>query len=232
MCPWERLVFRSCHDGAAPARAQADATPAPGSALGRLEGAVLTDDPAVMESRADNEKWIGRLVHAQTLRNEDRRVKTNGVQSAAPPPLRAAVYAELAAPARPRYHWPMNSRHDALTARLQAMLGAPHLGVLAGLHDQLGAGRADHVVLGDPRLGVVVLSSATDRGRKRRSFMLVGELQEYLLVSQDRVLVERDSRHGDEWMHRSYGAGESITLTTGHVLDVDALYQGVLDIAG
>lgn len=126
----------------------------------------------------------------------------------------------------PRYH--------ALAARLQSMLGAPQLGVLGGLIEQLGAAPADHVVLGDQRLAVVVLSRATevhDRGRKRLSFMAVEGLQEYLLVAQDRVLVERYWRHERGWMYRCHEGGE-VTLSTGHALSLDALYIGMMDIEG
>lgn len=128
----------------------------------------------------------------------------------------------------------VSPRYITLATRLQEMLGAPHLGVLGGLFEQLGSRPADHVVLGDQRLAVVVLSRATeerDRGRKRLASMRVEGLQEYLLVAQDRVLVERHSRHGDEWMYRSYEAGE-VTLSTGHVLSLDALYEGMGDIEG
>ena len=55
----------------------------------------------------------------------------------------------------------------------------------------------------DPTMIVEVLSPSTeayDRGLKFAHYRRLVSLQEYLLVSQDRVLVERYTRQGDEWL--------------------------------
>jgi hypothetical protein len=59
-----------------------------------------------------------------------------------------------------------------------------------------------HVPLGDHRLTVVITS------------------------------VERHWRYQEGWVSRSYGTRESIALSTGQVLQVDALYLGIWDVEG
>jgi Uma2 family endonuclease len=58
-------------------------------------------------------------------------------------------------------------------------------------------------VLLNPTLIVEVLSSSTegyDRGLKSARYRRRASLQEYVLVSQDRVSVERFSRQGEQWL--------------------------------
>jgi hypothetical protein len=90
--------------------------------------------------------------------------------------------------------------------------------------------------LGDDRIIAVVLSNATevhDRGAGWHASQDIVTLQEYLLVDQRLALVERYwRRDGHSWWYRSYEAGETVTLSTGHVLSIDALYDGVLDLPG
>jgi len=55
----------------------------------------------------------------------------------------------------------------------------------------------------NPTLIVEVLSDSTeayDRGVKFKHYRRLPSLQQYVLVSQDRVLVERFTRQGDEWL--------------------------------
>jgi Uma2 family endonuclease len=58
-------------------------------------------------------------------------------------------------------------------------------------------------VLLNPTMIVEVLSQSTeayDRGLKFRRYRRRPSLQEYVLVAQDRAVVERYSRHGDHWV--------------------------------
>jgi Uma2 family endonuclease len=144
-------------------------------------------------------------------------------------------------------------RHHAITARVQASLAlAGDYTVLAGQRIAAVPGSRYYyadasVVSGEialepgtdamvnPSVLVEVLSRATevrDRGDTRRSCMRITALQEYILVSQSRPLIERYWRYENGWMYRAYEAGESVTLSTGHVLSVDALYARVMNIAG
>jgi Uma2 family endonuclease len=55
----------------------------------------------------------------------------------------------------------------------------------------------------NPTLIVEVLSASTesyDRGNKFMRYRRLESLREYILVSQDKVLVERFTRQGDEWL--------------------------------
>ena len=55
----------------------------------------------------------------------------------------------------------------------------------------------------NPTMIVEVLSSTTesyDRGRKFRHYQRLESLKEYVLVAQDEVMVERFTRHGDDWI--------------------------------
>lgn len=65
-----------------------------------------------------------------------------------------------------------------------------------------------------PRLIVEVLSDATerlDRGEKFQAFCRLESLQEYLLVSQERELVELFRREA-EWESELYGLADTVTL--------------------
>ena len=127
-------------------------------------------------------------------------------------------------------------RHAALSARIQSLLGSPHLGVLHALSAQLGACQGTHQVsLGDDRISAVVLSDVTeahDRGDGSRAARQQTSLQEHLLFSPRRPQIDRYWRHPQGWMFQSYEAGETVTLSTGHVLSVDALYDGILELEG
>ena len=55
----------------------------------------------------------------------------------------------------------------------------------------------------NPTVIVEVLSPTTesyDRGRKFAQYRLLESLREYVMVAQDQVLVERYTRHGEEWL--------------------------------
>jgi Uma2 family endonuclease len=61
--------------------------------------------------------------------------------------------------------------------------------------------KADTLI--NPTLIVEVLSTSTesyDRGDKFMNHRQLESLQEYVLVAQDKVLVERFTRHGEQWL--------------------------------
>lgn len=74
-------------------------------------------------------------------------------------------------------------------------------------------------VLLNPLVIVEVLSESTaafDRGEKFQSYQRIKSLQEYLLVSQDKMLIERFERRADDsWIYtKARGEDQSVTLAT------------------
>jgi len=100
-----------------------------------------------------------------------------------------------------------------------------------------GAPEVEHGdVLVNPTIIVEILSSTTeqyDRGLKWDSYQSLPSLTDYVLVSQDRAHLEHFGRAPDgRWIYTSANPGERITLTGGTVLDVDAIFAGVLELPG
>jgi len=91
----------------------------------------------------------------------------------------------------------------------------------------------DDVIL-NPTLVVEVLSGSTeryDRGLKWDGYQSVPSLTDYVLVSQDRPHIEHFGRAFDgRWVYTAADAGSRITLTGGAVLDVDAIFAGMLEL--
>jgi Uma2 family endonuclease len=89
-------------------------------------------------------------------------------------------------------------------------------------------------VLVNPMIVVEVLSSTTeqyDRGLKWNGYQALPSLTDYVLVSQDRAHIEHFGRTPDgRWVYTSANAGERIVLTEGTVLDIDAIFAGVLEL--
>jgi len=84
----------------------------------------------------------------------------------------------------------------------------------------------------NPEVIVEVLSESTelyDRGKKFAQYRTVPSLREYVLVSQDEVLVEQYTRQADEtWMLRVHRAGERLRLdAVGCEIAVDEIYLKV-----
>lgn len=82
-----------------------------------------------------------------------------------------------------------------------------------------------------PRLLIEVLSPKTeakDRGIKWQHYRQIPTLQEYVLVSCDRILVECFRRREAFWMYQALGTGEILQLeSVGVSVAVDDLYEGV-----
>jgi Uma2 family endonuclease len=89
-------------------------------------------------------------------------------------------------------------------------------------------------VLANPTIVVEVLSPSTeayDRGLKWETYQNLASLTDYLLVSEAAVRVEHFRRlAGGGWSYTSLVAGDSVTLSNGAVLSVDALYDGALEL--
>lgn len=90
---------------------------------------------------------------------------------------------------------------------------------------------ADPDAVTNPTVLVAVLSDSTercDRGEKFRVYRQLPTLRDYVLVSQTEPYLEHFARNDDaSWTLRTAGPGEAVTLSTGAVLAVDALYAGV-----
>lgn len=89
----------------------------------------------------------------------------------------------------------------------------------------------------NPTVVCEVLSPGTeayDRGRKFEKYRGLPSVKEYVLVAQDRALVEVFRREADDsWTLRTYGAGKHIELASIDVrIGIDDLYLGILDIGG
>jgi Uma2 family endonuclease len=92
-------------------------------------------------------------------------------------------------------------------------------------------------VLANPEVIVEVLSRSTesyDRGEKWAAYQRLTTLRDYLLVSQGSVRVEhyQRGRSGDEgaWGYRTLSAGETLTLSHGGQVSIDALYEGAFEL--
>jgi Uma2 family endonuclease len=143
-------------------------------------------------------------------------------------------------------------RHSALAARVVAALEqGRQRGCYAFQSDQrvrvLATGRSTYpdasvacepiegdpadpsgATITNPRLLAEVLSPSTeadDRGDKWQDYQQLPSLQEYVLVSQLAPRVETYRRlAGGAWEYREATSGK-VTLSTGAVLDLDALYD-------
>jgi Uma2 family endonuclease len=89
-------------------------------------------------------------------------------------------------------------------------------------------------VLANPTVVVEVLSPSTekyDRGAKWAAYQQLASLTDHLLVAQGAVRVEHYRREAPSaWQFRVLGAGETLTLASGAVVSVDAVYEGALDL--
>src|SRR5262245_17884493 len=99
---------------------------------------------------------------------------------------------------------------------------------------ELEAGTDD--VLLNPSVIVEVLSPSTeryDRGLKWESYRAMASVTDYLLVSQKAARIEHYRREaGADWHYRVAEAGERVVLSSGAAIEVSAIYEGVLELAG
>lgn len=99
---------------------------------------------------------------------------------------------------------------------------------------ELEAGTSD--VLANPKVVVEVLSRSTeayDRGEKWDAYQRLPSLTDYLLVSQTAKQIEHYQREAaGVWRYRRLEGGDSVTLSNGATIAVDAVYDGAFDLAG
>jgi Uma2 family endonuclease len=88
-------------------------------------------------------------------------------------------------------------------------------------------------VLANPRTVFEVLFRSTeayDRGDKWAAYGRIVSLREYVLVSQLRPRIEKFWRVDESWRYDVVEAGGRLLLEGGFEIDVDALYDGVLEL--
>ena len=89
-------------------------------------------------------------------------------------------------------------------------------------------------VLANPRVIVEVLSPSTekyDRGAKWEAYQRLPSLTDYMLVAQALVQIEHHRREADgSWSHQVLRAGDTVTLTNGATLSVDAVDEGAFEL--
>ncbi len=83
-----------------------------------------------------------------------------------------------------------------------------------------------------PKLIIEVLSDSTeafDRGDKFADYKLIPELEEYLLIHQQQILIEQFSRQSsDLWVPRIYRAGDKIEFSSIEFsCDISTLYENI-----
>lgn len=149
-------------------------------------------------------------------------------------------------------------RHNALGAALMRELGTllPRSCHVLSSDQRIGLGAGERYVYPDvsvvcgsvtieagttdvvenPTILVEVLSGSTesyDRGLKWEGYQRLASLTDYVLVSQAEARLEHFQRApSGTWLYRAAGAGESLTLSQGVTLSVDAVFQGTLDLPG
>jgi Uma2 family endonuclease len=106
----------------------------------------------------------------------------------------------------------------------------PDIAVVCG-KPEFEDGKLDTLL--NPTVLVEILSSSTeayDRGDKFAGYRKIQSLREYLLVSQDKPLIERYVRQGDAWvMTETEGLEGVVNLETiGGVLAMNEVYDRVL----
>lgn len=88
-------------------------------------------------------------------------------------------------------------------------------------------------ILTNPQVIIEVLSTSTesyDRGEKFARYRQLDSLQEYILISQDKVQVEHYLRQGGQWLLSEFGAREDILslISIGAELPLNQIYRFVL----
>jgi Uma2 family endonuclease len=89
-------------------------------------------------------------------------------------------------------------------------------------------------VLANPSVIVEVLSQSTegyDRGAKWDAYQRLPSLTDYVLVAQAVARIEHYRRQADGWWrYQRLEAGESLTLSNGATVAVDAVFEGAFEL--
>jgi Uma2 family endonuclease len=108
----------------------------------------------------------------------------------------------------------------------------PDVTLVCGAHE-LAEGTSD--VLSNPCVIIEVLSRSTeayDRGDKWAAYRRIPSLREYVLVSQALPRIEIFRREGERWHFEVVETGERLTLAGRFELEVDSIYDGILELSG
>jgi len=86
-----------------------------------------------------------------------------------------------------------------------------------------------------PKLTIEVLSDSTeafDRGDKFADYKSISELEEYVLIHQKQILVERFQRKSDNlWIPQIYRAEDTVEFTSiGFSCQIEVLYENVAQL--
>lgn len=104
----------------------------------------------------------------------------------------------------------------------------PDLAVTCDERDRI----SDEDFILHPKLIIEVLSDSTeafDRGDKFADYKSIPELEEYVLVHQKQVLVERFQRKSDNlWLPQIFGTGEQVVFeSVGFIYGITATYESL-----
>ncbi len=96
--------------------------------------------------------------------------------------------------------------------------------------EEKGSGSKDFIL--HPKLIIEVLSKSTaefDRNAKFEDYKIIPELEEYVLVHQNKVWVERFCKRGDNlWVASEYGAGDRVEFSSIRLTcPIEYLYENV-----
>lgn len=144
--------------------------------------------------------------------------------------LSSAIAAELRAATRERGCHVLSSDQRIAAPPGERYVYADAVVVCGGVQTEPGASD----VLVNPSVVVEVLSPSTeahDRGMKWEAYQRLTSLTDYLLVAPGQVRVEHYRREGDAWRYQVLGAGDAIELANGARVAVDAIYDGVFELA-
>ncbi|MBW4658562.1 MAG: Uma2 family endonuclease [Drouetiella hepatica Uher 2000/2452] len=85
-----------------------------------------------------------------------------------------------------------------------------------------------------PQLIIEVLSDSTeafDRGEKFANYKTIAELEEYVLIHQNQILVEQFHRHDNLWIPQVYRAGDTIEFSSINLsCPIALLYENVAQL--
>jgi Uma2 family endonuclease len=76
-------------------------------------------------------------------------------------------------------------------------------------------------------------TEAYDRGEKWDAYQRLPSLTDYVLVSQTAKSIEHYQREADgSWRYGRLEGGDSVTLSNGAAVAVDAVYEGAFELVG
>jgi Uma2 family endonuclease len=145
--------------------------------------------------------------------------------------LSTAMGAELRSALRDKGCHVLSSDQRIAAAQGERYVYADAVVACGGVRTEPGADD----VLSNPTVVVEVLSPGTetyDRGQKWEAYQRLATLTDYLLVGQASARIEHYQREREgSWRYRVLAAGDTITLSNGATLSVDAIYEGAFELS-